>query len=222
MAIATKITRPVSEITGIPQSTVDTIVRRLGEAGRVPRGSRGRRPADLGSEDFAHILLGVFCVADGIGGSATRVAQEVDWVGRLKCGGSLEWTPEDDLSIATLVVPGGSFLDQIAYLFDQCADPNTAPVFEEIVLAVGLSRSEAQTVGWVDVTGDGEVMKGGAVHCTITLGGVQRVFFGDIDPMSLRGMIREARMRIGTLAALARLALVDPPNQRVSSGDRDR
>ena len=78
MAIAPHIARQVSDIAGIPQSTVETIPRRLGEAGLVPRGTRGRRPSDIRAEDLARILIAVLSVADGIEGSAARCGQAVN------------------------------------------------------------------------------------------------------------------------------------------------
>ena len=219
MAIATEITTSLSAILGIPQSTLATLVRRLGESGLIPRGTRGRRPTDIRANDLAHILIAVLNVCDAIEGTSARVVQAVRQIGHLESGGSLQWARGDsaeEFRSATLVVPGGSFLDQITHLIDQCADSNTAPMFEQIVLAVGLSRSEAQTVGWMDVIGEGEVIQGGAVHYTITIGGVRRVFFGDIDPLSLSGMIREARLSTSTLVRLASVAFPGKATSRLA------
>ncbi len=129
MVIATEITKSVSDITGFPQSTVDTVLRRLGEADLIPRGTRGRRPADLRSKDLARMLIALMSVADGIDGSAARVVQAVERISRLECGGSLKMALSDsfyDLEHPTLVVRRGSFLDQVTHLLERCADPDTA------------------------------------------------------------------------------------------------
>lgn len=221
MTTAPDIATAVSECAVLPASLVSNIVRRLGEGGSIPRADRGRRPPDIRSEDLARILIGVLSVADGIEGSVARVVQAVREIRGLECRGTLNWAHDDsveEFKNAMLVVPGGSFLDQITYLIDHCSDSNTAPIFEQVVLAIGLSRSEARTLGWVEVTGDGEVIQGGAIHCTTAIGG-RRVFFGDVDPTSFRGLIREARLSIAALGELARVAHLGTATSKSADDD---
>ncbi len=75
MVSAAHIIPSIGRITGIQRSTVATVTRRLGEAGRIPRGSRGRAASEFGGSDVAHILIGLMSVADGYEGTVARVVE---------------------------------------------------------------------------------------------------------------------------------------------------
>ena len=87
----------IGRIMGIQRSTVTTVTRRLGEAGRIPRGSRGRAASEFGGSDVAHILIGLMSVADGYEGTVARVVEAVDHLAALNCRGHLNRAKDDSL-----------------------------------------------------------------------------------------------------------------------------
>ncbi len=209
MTTVPEMAKAVSEVTGFPQSTVETTVRRLGEAGLVPRGTRGRRPPDVSSENLARMLIALMSVADVIDGSAARVVQAVELISRLECGGSLKMALSDsfyDLEHPTLVVRRGSFLDQVTHLLERCADPDTASTLKSLVGSVGLTFGKAGALGWLELGGAEAEFPEGQIQYMPFIGNVRRVIFGSADPETLSGMTREARLSIDALTELAQLA----------------
>lgn len=222
MAIAPEIAKLVSEIIGVPRSTAETIVRRLGEDGLIPRGTRGRRPADLSSKDFARMLIALMSIADGIDGSAARVVQAVERISRLECGGSLKMALSDsiyDLDHPTLVVRRGSFLDQVTHLLERCADPDTASTLKSLVGSVGLTFVKASAFGWLELSEAEAEFPEGQIQYMPFIGDARRVIFGNADPTALRGMTREARLSIDALAELASIAISTTAQAKSAGND---
>lgn len=210
MATAPEIMKSVSKVTGVPQSTVRTIVRRLGESGLVPRGTRGRQPSDVSSEDIARILLGVMSVTDGIAGTSARVVQAVEQIGSLECRGSLRMALTDAiyaLDHPILVVRQGSFLDQLTHLIECCAGPDTTSDLLALVGSVGLTFGRGGTHGWTELRNAEAEFPEGDLRFGPSIGDLRRVNFGDADPATLGGMTREVRLSIDALAELASIAL---------------
>lgn len=206
MATTPEIVREVSRIMSIPQPTVETTARRLGEGDLIPRGSRGRAAPQIDAVHVARLLTGVMSITDGIKGTVARVVQAVDRIGRSHCHGTLKWSETDDFTDALVLVPGGSFIEQVTHLIQQCADPNIAERFKLSVNAVGVTFGGEFPLGWVEVSGHGELLLDRlALKCIPELGNGRRVIFGSYEPSTMPGMIREARLSIDALAELAQL-----------------
>lgn len=225
MAIATKISKSVSDITGFPQSTVETTVRRLGEADLIARGTRGRRPPDVSSENLARILIALMTVADGIDGSTARVVQAVERTSGLKCDGSLKMTLSDsiyELEHPTLVVRRGSFLGQVTHLLKHCADRDAASTLKSLVRSIGLTFGKAGVLGWLELSQAEAEFREGQIQYMPSMGDMRRVIFGNADPENLSGMTREARLSIGALTELAQLALPDSATSGPAGDDQSK
>ncbi len=146
MTTVPEMAKAVSEVTDIPLSVVETIVRRLGESGRIPRGTRGRRPPDASSKDLAQTLIGVMGVADGIYGTSARVVQAVEQIGNLSCTGVREVLIGDDAE-GLHSERDNTFLDEITNLIEVCSDPAGAQRALRLVRAVGLTFTGETTHG---------------------------------------------------------------------------
>ncbi len=209
MVSAPHIIPSIGRIMGIQRSTVETVTRRLGEAGRIPRGSRGRAAPEFGARDMAQVLIGLMSVADGYEGIVTRVVGAVDHIGSLNCSGRLSRAAGDtveELENALVVIPGGSFLDQLTYMLDECRDDRIAARFTDFVSAIGLTSHREGNYGWLETTGRGELFESSALQST-DYGG--RAVFGICPDNKAAGMIREVRLSINSLIELGRALSVE-------------
>ena len=208
MVSAPHIIPSIGRIMGIQRSTVETVTRRLGEAGRIPRGSRGRAAPEFGARDMAQVLIGLMSVADGYEGIVTRVVGAVDHIGTLKCTGRLsraEGDTSEELDNALVVVRDGSFLDQLKYMLNECRDDRTAARFTLLVSAIGLTFHREGNYAWLEVTG-GESVDSIALQ---SAGYGQRAIFGVCPDAKSAGMIREVRLSINSLIELGRALSVE-------------
>ena len=88
MANAIEAAREIADATGVALPTVENIARRLGEAGWLPRGGRGRNAAQLGPTDLATLLVGVMAVAgDALETPASRIQAAIARIRALSPGG---------------------------------------------------------------------------------------------------------------------------------------
>ena len=200
MVSAPHIIPSIGRIMGIQRSTVETVTRRLGEAGRIPRGSRGRAAPEFGARDMAQVLIGLMSVADGYEGIVTRVVGAVDHIGSLNCLSRAAGDTVEELENALVVIPGGSFLDQLTYMLDECRDDRIAARFTDFVSAIGLTFHREGKYAWLEVTGRGESIDSNALQST---GYGQRAIFGVCPDAKAAGMIREVRLSIDSLILLA-------------------
>ena len=80
---AIQIGKILSETTGVSLTTVQTIIRRLGDARLIPRSRRGKKPASIEPVHAARIVTAVMIAADHFDGTAAAI---VDLVPRLEGG----------------------------------------------------------------------------------------------------------------------------------------
>ncbi len=209
MVSAAHIIPSIGRITEIQRSTVATVTRRLGEAGRIPRGSKGRAASEFGRSDVAQILIGLMSVADGYEGTVARVVRAVDHLAALNCSGRLSRAEGDslkELANALVVVRGGSFLDQLTYMLNECRDDRTAARFTDFVSAIGLTFHREGNYAWLETTGRGELFESSALQSTDYAG---RAVFGICPDNKAAGMIREVRLSIYSLIELGRALSVE-------------
>ena len=209
MVSAAHIIPSIGRITEIQRSTVATVTRRLGEAGRIPRGSRGRAASEFGGSDVAQILIGLMSVADGYEGTVARVATAVDHLAALNCSGRLIIANGDsleELDNALTVVPGGSFLDQLTYMLDECGKDRIAARFTYFVRAIGLTFHREGNYAWLETTGRGESVDSSALQSTHY---GRRAVFGVCPDAKAAGMILGVRLSINSLIELGRALSVE-------------
>ncbi len=209
MVSAPHIIPSIGRIMGIQRSTVETVTRRLGEAGRIPRGSRGHAAPEFGARDMAQVLIGLMSVADGYEGIVTRVVGAVDRLAALNCSGRLIIADGDsleELDNALTVVRGGSFLDQLTYMLDECGKDRIAARFTYFVRAIGLTFHREGNYAWLETTGRGELIKSSALQST---NDGRRAVFGVCPDAKAAGMIREVRLSIYSLIELGRALSVE-------------
>ncbi len=187
------------------------MTRRLGEAGRIPRGPRGRAASEIQGRDLAQVLIGLMSVADGFEGTVARVVGAVDHLAALNCRGRLiraEGDSLEELENPLIVVPGGSFLDQLTYMLDECRDPRTSARFMFHASSIGPTFHPDAASAWVEITGRGESLDSSAINCTSSSAVncnsySRRAIFGVWPDDKAAGMIREVRLSIDSLIALA-------------------
>jgi hypothetical protein len=206
MATLQSIANEISRISGIPDSTLRTIARRLGEAGQVPRGSRGKALQHLGPRDCAHLIVGAMRVSDGILGAAARVDHQVREVEQLRSQGQIEVEASDGSLLFTS--ERGSFIDQLGSMITQEPSQLLAAV-----AAVGLTTGANGVWGWVELRCRSDENKADPDRVDNS-SGVPRVIFAN-GKVDRSGLTREVRMTSEALCEIAFLC------RRTQSGLRD-
>ena len=206
-----KILPLISQTTGVQKSRVATVARRLGEAGSIPRGLRGKTPPEIGATDVAQILIGLMYITDGLGGAVARVVGAVDQIGKLNCTGRLTLAENDspgNPSSSFNVVSGGPFLDQLVRLMDQCQDRRAPKHLKFFVSAVGLTFHSRGTCAWVETTGRGRTIDKSAIKCNSY---DRRAIFGNCPESRAVGMTREATLGIDAIIELGKVLSGEVP-----------
>jgi len=209
MATAQLLTDKISRISGIPASILRTTARRLGEAGLIPRGGRGKAPQDLGPRDCAHLIVGAMRVADGILGAAAKVDHQVREVEQLRSKGQIEF--ETDEGMSSFISEPGSFIDQIESLIECFSTQGTSELITAVA-AVGLTTGANGFWGWVELRCSSEENNADADRVDDN-SGVPRVIFAN-GKVDRSGLTREVRI---TSEALSEIASLCRPGQ---SGSR--
>ena len=214
--------RVISNSVGVPGSTVETITRRLGEAGAISRGTRGRKAADASSDDLARILIGVMSIADGIYGTSARVVQAVEQVGNLSCPGAHEVSIVDNAE-GLGSARDGTFLNELTTLIEWCADSDDALVVLRVVRAVGLTFKGETTHGWTELTAEAELDldKVADAYVRSPGGGLRLIFGSDVEGM-MPGMTREVRVSIDSLIELAKIAFPNSATSKTAGDNQDK
>jgi DNA-binding transcriptional ArsR family regulator len=210
MAAVAEVCRTISEATGVPRRTVDHLARRLGEAGLLPRGPRGRNAPQFDSIHMARLLVGVMAVANGIDYTAASVVQAVRRIEGLRQEGEIESglyadcnldDPETELQF----VPAGSFIGTVAHRMRWIqigASKGGVPTIEMTygnggVSAVGLTFGNGDVYGWIEFDQGGTGM-----DC---LSNPQRITFGHMSAVLAAGMKQNVRVEVGVLSRLGEL-----------------
>jgi hypothetical protein len=74
MAAVAEVCQTISAAAGVPLRLVEYLARRLGEAGQLPRGPRGRHAPHFEAIHIARLLAAVMVVADGIDFTGASIA----------------------------------------------------------------------------------------------------------------------------------------------------
>ena len=191
----------------VPKSTVDTIMRRLGEDGLLPRGSRGRAPAELGAGHLAHVLVGLMSIGDGIGGAATRAYTATLKIGENRCEGGIE-VPRDAtgkrFEHAVTLADRETFHEALTKLISQLADDKFASTCARVLSAVGVSFGEEKSAAWFELKKASEITRTGGARIIMVPGEPWRFWFGTFRLSDRRtGLTREVRFSVSTLSRLA-------------------
>src|SRR3954454_6194573 len=120
MAAVAEVCQVISETLNVPRGTVDHLARRLGEAGLLPRGPRGRNAPHFDATHIAHLLVGVMAAAEGIYHTSASVVPAVKRIEELSQGGEARVDVYadgdlDDPRSSITMVPAGSFIEMIAF-----------------------------------------------------------------------------------------------------------
>src|SRR3954468_6426728 len=87
MAAVAEVCQVISKALTVPRGTVDHLARRLGEAGLLPRGPRGRNAPHFEDIHIARLLAAVMVTAEGIYHTSVSVVPAVKRIEELSQGG---------------------------------------------------------------------------------------------------------------------------------------
>jgi hypothetical protein len=197
MATSTEMALLLSQLSGLPETTVANVVRKLGEAGFLPRGGRGKSLSRLTASECANLLVGVMYVTSGVEGSAARVAASV------KVAMSLALTEAgSDMTVASngpQQAISERFVDAVGALLGELAKESDA---DEAVLciAAGLTHGRTGLWGWLEISPD---FTDENPYSTVKVGQAWRLVFSNGSAASGDGIIREVRVDRASLKALA-------------------
>jgi hypothetical protein len=205
MATLQTIAKEISRMAGIPDSTLRTVARRLGESGLLPRGGPGTKPHNATALDCTRMIIGAMSVADGISGTVARVDRQVSEVERLETTAKIHFASGDTAAAieeAILVVSPGSFARQLESLIRRLGTDEKTQLLE-VVAAVGLTMGANRTWGWVERRSGVELVHEGDLRLHHE-SGVSRIVFADGD-IDCSGFTREVRMTSEALCKIASL-----------------
>jgi len=180
----------LAELTGKPRELCQHVQRRLGEAGLIHRGSRGRSAQPVTAREIAIMLIALMATTDGTT-PAVQIPRLAERIANLDDGSYPEISLMD-LSDVTGVTGEtrqlrafGSFVETLAKAIEGYENPKRGPV-----QALGLQFCRGNPRAWVEwkLTG--------------------KVFFGvrELPP----GMIQEAVINTGILDALRQIPTKTP------------
>src|SRR4051812_5765884 len=120
MAAVAEVCQTISAAAGVPLRLVEYLARRLGEAGQLPRGPRGRHAPHFEDIHIARLLAAVMVVADGIDFTGASIALAMTRIEALSQGGEACVDvyvdgDMDDPQSNIMLVPAGSFLETVAH-----------------------------------------------------------------------------------------------------------
>src|SRR3954447_1594428 len=196
MAAVAEVCQTISEATGIPRRTVDHLARRLGEAGLLPRGPRGRNAPQFHSIHMARLLVGVMAVANGINHTAVSVVQAVKRIEDLRQeeeaqSGLYADCNLDDPETELQFVPAGSFVGAVA----QHMRRMQIEASRGDISAIGLTFGNG-VYGWIEFDG------GTGKDCPSN---PRRVTFGYMGTVLTAGLKQDVRVEGGVLLRLGEL-----------------
>src|SRR4051812_19812388 len=87
MAAIAEVCQTISTVTGVPLRVVEYLARRLGEAGYLPRGPRGRHAPHFEDIHIARVLVAVMAVTNGIDYSGANILLALKRIEELSQGG---------------------------------------------------------------------------------------------------------------------------------------
>ena len=145
----------LSEDMGVPLRTLLHISRKLGEAGYLPRGPRGKNAPDLEWHHVAKIILACMAIADGIGGTSVRVVQSLERVLQLK--GEAVFKAKRHKKVRDVIVtPEGFFADAVTFILTKMAAAKRGEIgvgplgdWSPDFMKMGLDFQADAVYGWV-------------------------------------------------------------------------
>ncbi len=139
---------------GLPESTIATLDRRLGEEGVLSRGRRGQRRVPYEKNDIAYLVTGCLAVLSGRPPSAAAIASSTFEIGNLKLRKSQPEEPALSglLAFATMGANPPRFVDVLATLVVEII-ADTKP--SSAVAAIGLTNfGEFHPSAWFELIGN--------------------------------------------------------------------
>ena len=136
MASVRQVVTTISEVTGVPRQTVNNVARRLGEAGMLPRGPRGRHAPEFEARHVVRVLLGTMVLAtDALNTPAGKVPAAVATIQALerRPDASDEKTnvfKKDDKKRASMFWSNYPFVDVVAKFLVAYAPKSTDKVID--------------------------------------------------------------------------------------------
>jgi len=198
MAAVAEVCQTISAAAGVPLRLVEYLARRLGEAGQLPRGPRGRHAPHFEDIHIARLLVAVMVVADGIDFTGASVLLAMTRVEVLSQGGEgrvdvyVDGDLDDSQTKMTLV-PAGSFLETVAH----CIRGTRPGVSKGGPSAIGLTFGGGSLYGWVEFN----LEETGVNH----VADIRRVNFGVTEDLLKSGMKQEVRVERDVLSRLGKL-----------------
>src|SRR4051812_43582024 len=198
MAAVAEVCQTISAAAGVPLRLVEYLARRLGEAGQLPRGPRGRHAPHFEDIHIARLLVAVMVVADGIDFTGASIALAMTRIEELSRGGEARVDVYVDRDLADpqceiVLMPAGSFVDNVAFLIRQTQAPSSRDDYPST--AVGLTFGSGNGYGWIE-------------YGKKTLdqpSDIQRVNFGLMSAVLKSGMKQEVRVERDVLFRLGEL-----------------
>jgi hypothetical protein len=198
MAAVAEVCQTISTAAGVPLRLVEYLARRLGEAGQLPRGPRGRHAPHFEAIHIARLLAAVMVVADGIDFTGASIALAMTRIEALSQGGEGRVDVYvdgdlDDPQSKMMLVPAGSFLEMVAHYirWTRSGGSKGGPS------AIGLTFGGGSVYGWVELNLEGT----GVNH----VADIRRVNFGVTEDLLKSGMKQEVRVDRDVLSRLGEL-----------------
>jgi hypothetical protein len=208
MAAVAEVCQVISETLNVPRGTVDHLARRLGEAGLLPRGPRGRNAPHFGATHIARLLVGVMATAEGIYHTSASVVPAVKRIAELSQGGEARVDVYadgdlDDPQSSIMLVPAGSFVEVVAHRIRWTRIETN----KDELSAIGLSFGGGNVYGWIEF----DLGKTGINRVS----NIRRVDFGITQDVLKSGMRQEVRVEVGVLVRLGEL--LDPASSETTT-----
>jgi hypothetical protein len=198
MAAVAEVCQTISAAAGVPLRLVEYLARRLGEAGQLPRGPRGRHAPHFEAIHIARLLAAVMVVADGIDFTGASIALAMTRIEALSQGGEGRVDVYvdgdlDDPQSKMVLRPAGSFLEMVAH----CIRRTRSGVSTGSPSAIGLTFGGGSVYGWVEFNlGETGVNR---------VADIRRVDFGVTEDLLKSGMKQEVRVERDVLFRLGEL-----------------
>lgn len=142
------------ENAGIARPVANTVTRRLLDADKLTRGSRGHAAHHLPAENYANMALAMMVQGDGFDTVTTRIVKRMEDAGSLVFAQPYAVLRGDNWDTETPLVQGRAFADELAHLLVRAADPVTRLELDEVIVGVGVGYSGTAVHAWFDLGPD--------------------------------------------------------------------
>lgn len=155
MSKIAQVVTTISDATKVPRAKVDYIARRLGEAGMLPRGPRGRHAPDFTTSDIVRVILGVMVLTTDAETPASKMPTVVKAILTLETGAHT-FEPDGHEIVGRLRKDifihhsNLSFAEAFAAFLCETAPNNTEKERLSLV-AAGISFTSGLVSGWMNL-----------------------------------------------------------------------